>query len=82
MAITATTSRMCIIPPTLKTKAPRIHPIMRITANTYNKSLMMIKFVTGCEIQNLMPTEWGKTTYSLNVLKRKKSKATGEFIAC
>jgi hypothetical protein len=43
--MTATTSKIWISPPTLNTKAPRIHPMTRITANTYNKSVITFWFV-------------------------------------
>jgi hypothetical protein len=40
--ITAITIRMWIRPPTLYTKAPKIHPITSIMAITYNKLLIKI----------------------------------------
>jgi ribosomal protein S8 len=42
MAITATTKSMWMMLPILKTKNPSNHPMMRMTARIYNKSLMII----------------------------------------
>lgn len=38
--ITANTNKICIKPPKLYTKNPKIHPIMRMTAIRYNKEFM------------------------------------------
>jgi hypothetical protein len=40
----AITKSRWIILPTLKTNAPKSHPMMRITAITYNKSFIIVMF--------------------------------------
>ena len=47
MAITASTSNTCMIPPAEKTKKPSIHPMISRTAIRYNKLLIKIVLITG-----------------------------------
>ena len=42
MEITANTNKICIKPPKLYTKNPKIHPMMRMTAIKYNNEFMAI----------------------------------------
>jgi hypothetical protein len=44
MAITAITSRIWMMAPTLKAKKPKSHKMIKITATIYNKLLITLMF--------------------------------------